>query len=239
MHTNFNLQPIAPASRQMQASLSLARFLAIGAIAICLSTTPSAATVQMTFDGVNGAQAFGDYLSPYSGTMDGIPVTLYCVDFDNEVQFGQQWEANLTTLSPGADLGDTRFGAVPNALQLYEQAAWLALQFTSQPASQYGDIQATIWQLFDPDAPAPSSSYWLQQAVNNYASTSYGDLYVVTNTGPVQPVGQVQEFITQIVPAPVPEPDSQVLIGLVLMGAAYVLRQRGSASRTIDVRNTQ
>jgi MYXO-CTERM domain-containing protein len=226
MHTNFDLKPIATASDQMPASLSLARFLAICAIAICLSTTPSAASVQMTFDGVNGTQAFGAYVSPYFGTMDGTPVVLFCVDFSNEVQLGQQWNANLTQLSPGADLGDTRFGAEPDALQLYEQAAWLSLQFASQPTSQYGDIQATIWQLFDPDAPTPSSSYWLQQAGGNYASTDYGAFYIVTNTGPVQQYGQVQEFLTEILPVAAPEPDAQLLIGLVLLAAGCVLRRR-------------
>ncbi|MGA2195467.1 MAG: hypothetical protein ABSH40_09375 [Bryobacteraceae bacterium] len=226
MHTNFDLKPIATASRQMPASLSLARFLAICAIAICLSTTPSAASVQMTFDGVNGSQAFGVYLSPYFGTMDGTPVVLFCVDFSNEVQLGQQWNANLTPITPGADLGDTRFGAAPDALQLYEQAAWLALQFASQPASQYGDIQATIWQLFEPGAPTPSTSYWLQQARGNYASADYGDFYIITNTGPVQQFGQVQEFLTETLPAAAPEPNAQLLIGLVLIGASCVLRRR-------------
>ena len=226
MHTNFDLKSILTASRQMPASLSLARFLAICSIAICLSTTPSAASVQMTFDGVNGTQAFGVYVSPYFGTMDGTPVVLYCVDFSNEVQLGQQWDANLTRVTSGADLGDTRFGAEQDALELYERAVWLALQFGSQPASQYGDIQATIWQLFDPDAPAPSTSYWLQQARSNYASTDSGDFYIVTNTGPVQQFGQVQEFLTEIVPAAVPEPNAQLLIGVVLIGASRVLRRR-------------
>jgi hypothetical protein len=215
----------------MPLSLSLARFLAICAIAIGLSTTASAASVQMTFDGVNGAQAFGVYVSPYFGTMDGTPVVLYCVDFSNEVQMGQQWDANLTPITPGADLGDTRFGAQPGALGLYEQAAWLALQLASQPTSQYGDIQATIWQLFNAAAPNPSSSYWLQQAESNYASTDYGDFYIITNTGPVQQFGQVQEFLTQMLPtaapaATAPEPNAQLLIGLVLIGASCVLRRR-------------
>src|ERR1039458_9730641 len=225
MHTNFDLKSILTASRQMPASLSLARFLAMCSIAICLSTTPSAASVQMIFDGVNGTQAFGVYVSPYFGTMDGTPVDLFCVDFSNEVQVGQQWDANLTPISPGAELGDTRFGAEPGALEHYEQAAWLALQFASQPASQYGDIQATMWQLFEPDAPAPSTPYWLQQAASNYASTDSGDFYVITNTGPVQQFGQVQEFLTEIVPAAAPEPNAQLLIGVVLIGASRGLRR--------------
>jgi len=185
----------------------------------------------MSFDGVNGTQMFGVYVGPYSGTMDGTPVALFCVDFSNEVQLGQQWDANLTPITSGADLGDTRFGAEPGALELYEQAAWLALQFGSQPTSQYGDIQATIWQLFNPDAPAPSSSWWLEQARGNYASTDYGDFYIITNTGPVQQSGQVQEFLTQMLPtaapaATAPEPNAQLLIGLVLIGASCVLRRR-------------
>ena len=226
MHTNFDFKPIAAASDQMPASLSLARFLAMCAIATCFSTTPSAASVQMTFDGVNGTQAFGVYVSPYFGTMDGTPVPLYCVDFSNEVQLGQHWDANLTPVTSEAGLGDTRFGAEPDALELYEQAAWLAQQFGSQAASQYGDIQATIWQLFDTDAPAPSSSWWLEQARTNYASTDYGDFYIITNTGPVRQFGQVQEFLTQMLPAAAPEPNAQLLIGLILIGASRVLRRR-------------
>jgi len=226
MHTNFDLKPIATASRQMPPSLSLGRFLAICAIAICLATTPSAASVQMTFGGVNGAQAFGVYLSPYFGTMDGTDVVLFCVDFANEVQIGQQWDANLTPIASGADLGDTRFGAEPDALQLYEQAAWLALQFWSQPASQYADIQATIWQLFDTNAPAPSSSFWLDQAQANYASTNYGKFYIITNTGAVEQTGQVQEFLTDALPTAAPEPGSELMIGLVLIGVGCVLRRR-------------
>jgi hypothetical protein len=42
-----------------------------------------------TFTGVNGATAFGYYVGPYSGTVKGNPVTFYCVDFANSVDFGQ------------------------------------------------------------------------------------------------------------------------------------------------------
>jgi hypothetical protein len=229
MHTNFDLEPIAAASDRMPARPSFARFLAKCAMALCLSTTLSVASVQMTFVGVNGAQMSGVYVGPYYGTMDGTPVDLFCVDFSNEVQAGEQWNANLTPIAFGADLGDTRFGAEPDALELYEQAAWLSLQFASQPTWQYGDIQATIWQLFSTNAPTPSSSWWLQQARSNYASTSYGDFRIVTNTGPVQQFGQVQEFLTRLQSTAVPEPSAQVSIGLVLIGASCMLRRRRRA----------
>lgn len=181
-----------------------------------------AASVNMTFDSVNGAQDFGYYVGPYSGTLDGAPAGLFCVDFKNEVTFGQQWDANLTPITPGADLSDTRYGNLPDALTLYQEAAWLTLQYISQPATQYGDIQATIWQLFDPSAPTPGSSSWSQQAASNYLSGDYTNFRVVTNLPPVLPSGQVQEFLTVVPPGQVPEPGTQFLIGLGLVCVSRV-----------------
>ncbi len=214
------------------------RFLATITMALCLSPALFGTSVEMTFDGVNGAEAFGYYVGPYAGTMDGTPVELYCVDFANEVQIGEQWEANLTPISSGADLSQTRWGAEPGALTHYEEAAWLSLQFASQPATQYGDIQATMWQLFYGAAPTPSSSYWLDQAQSNYAAVDYGNFAIITNTAPVRETGQVQEFLTQL-PAGsefqsfdqtqaniAPEPGTLAMIGLALVGAGWIGRRR-------------
>lgn len=243
MHANFDLDSTAAASVPMPARLLPGRFLAIWAVALCLSTNLFADTVQMAFDGVNGAEAFGVYVGPYYGTMNGAPIDLFCVDFSNEVQFGEQWDANLTPIAAGANLSDTRFGGEPDALQNYEEAAWLAMQYAVQPASQYGDIQATIWQLFSNSAPAPGSSSWLQQAQANYASADYGDFAIVTNTGPVQLSGQIQEFLTEVPPnvAPqfgpqtptnaAPEPRTEAMIGLALAVAGSVCRRRTAQSR--------
>ncbi len=238
MNANFDFDSTAAASLPMPARVFPVRFLAICAAALCLATNLFAAPVQMVFDNVNGAEMFGVYVGPYSGTMDGAPVTLFCVDDSNEVQFGEQWDANLTPITSGSDLSDTRWGGEPDASALYQEAAWLSLQYTSQPVAEYGDIQATIWQLFSSTAPTPSSSYWLEQAQSNYASVNYGDFVVITNTGPVERTGQVQEFIAQLpsnerlefsdpTQANVaPEPGTQGMIGLVLVGAGWLCRRR-------------
>jgi len=128
-------------------------------------------------------------------------VVLDCVDFANEVSFGQQWAVNLSPIETQADLADTRYGAMANGLRLYQEAAWLTEQYALNPASAYGDIQATIWQLFDQYAPAPATSYWLNLAEANYASGNYTNFFVVTNVGPVNPTGQVQEFLTVLNPS--------------------------------------
>src|SRR5437763_839927 len=81
--------------------------------------------------------------------------------FPNDVHFGQEWAANLSHITTQGDLANTRFGGRVNALQLYQEAAWLTEQYSLNPSSAYGDIHATIWQLFDRYAPTPSSRYWL------------------------------------------------------------------------------
>ena len=197
---------------------------------LLLPTVPAFADpVDVTFTGSNGAAAFGYYVGPYYGTINDEAVILYCVDFANEVSPGETWDANLTPLM-GGDLSDTRYGGavgLPNAQTLYEEAAWLTTQYASNPGA-YGDIQATIWQLFDPAAPTPSSNYWLQQAQQNYQSVDTADFEILTNVAPVTATGQQQEFL--IDPAPVPEPSAVLLLATVIVLAGWFMRRRLSAN---------
>jgi len=185
-----------------------------------------ASLLSVKFTGVNGASAFGYYVGPYSGTVNGNPVTLYCVDFANHVFFGQSWKANLTGLDGSSGLGNTRYGGavgLPNALTLYREAAWLTTQYATHP-HDYGDIQATIWQLFNSKAPTPSSSAWLELAKENYNTLNFSLYDVITNEGPVRATGQVQEFIIE--PVPTPEPAGLVLLGTALIVVFVFFRRR-------------
>jgi hypothetical protein len=214
-------------------------FVALG----CLTVMPArASSIQFTFTGVNGAQDFGYYVGTYYGKFGVTIVPLFCDDFANEVTFGQVWQANLTTITTGSDLSATRYGTVKNALQLYQEIAYLDSQFALQPTSDYGDIQVTIWDIFNPEiSPTPATNYWLKQAEKNFSTMNFDSFRVVTNVGPVLPAGQVQEFLTILTPAqiaatsaPVPEPGTIALMvqtGLVAGGLLFVRyrRKRGSS----------
>ena len=179
----------------------------------------------MVFVAVNPIHAFGVPVGPYTGTMDGTPVPLYCGDWANDVLVGQGWEANLSPITAGAVLTDTRYGSMTDALALYQQAAWLTLQYVSQPTSQWGDINATIWQLFNSaTAPVPSAWWWLDQARANYTAADYRNFRVVTNLGPLALTGQIQELLT-VVPDEVPEPGVQLPVGVALVGLSWAWRR--------------
>jgi hypothetical protein len=202
-----------------------------------------ASPIQFTFTGVNGANAFGYYVGTYYGQFDSSIVPLYCDDFANDVSFGEVWQANLTTITTGSDLSATRYGTVTNALQLYQEIAYLDSQFAVQPTSEYADLQATIWDIFNPKiSPKPSSNYWLKQAEKNFSTIAFDSFRVVTNIGPVLQTGQVQEFLTVLTPAQiarttvaaVPEPSTITLMvqtGLVAGGLLFIRfrRKRGAS----------
>ena len=206
------------------------RTLAAAALAFTLALPAGAQQVIHLQDAGNVA-AFGYYVGPYHGlnltVAPGGPLfNLFCVDFLHEVWIGQNWMAYITPLAWNLN-GRTRGGNA--GLTQYRKAAWLTTQFASAPASAWGNIHATIWQIMTPGAPGepnPSSSYWITQANAHYmdgGAAFYNRFRLVTPTNMGQSTS-AQEFLTTATPTP--EPPELILFGSGLAGMALLLARR-------------
>jgi len=225
-------------------------------LAVLMLAVPAALAdqtpVTMTFVGVNGINDGAYYVSPYYGTMttngQTTAVTLFCVDFNNEVTWNQSWQANVTPLGSN-DLSNTRFGnpadvALLSATdpylstftpaQLYMQAAWLSTQFDQYLLTnplQVVALQYAIWDLFAPNAPTNAAAQsWINQAQQNYGSINPNNFEIVTNVSPLNLTEQVQEFIV-----PTPEPGTITLLGAGLIVILWMgFRRAKSAGGSVS-----
>jgi len=190
--------------------------------------------VTMVFTGVNGANDGQYYVSPYSGTMNGQSVTLFCDDITNGVTFGQQWWANVTNLATAVNTNDfsqTRYGSVTGSAVLtnpalaYQEAAWLTTQFASNPGDLV-NLQYALWDIMNPGVRGSLDAdvqNWLLLASQNYGTINLNNFEVVTNVAPLALTGQVQEFIVQT-----PEPGTLALLicGMLAVCAGLLRRSQ-------------
>jgi hypothetical protein len=148
--------------------------------------------------------AFGYYMSPYSGTVDGSTERLNCVDFFHDVNVGNVWDAYNTNLGDAAAnldlLKNTRDGSngyldnstlagLKDILHVYEQAAWLTAQVPLDPGANAANsaktiaIQTAIWAIVD---NLPNTGLSGGQA-NLYETVASGDVagdFLLTNSDP-------------------------------------------------------
>jgi len=190
--------------------------------------------VTMVFTGVNGANDGQYYVSPYSGTMNGQSVTLFCDDITNGVTFGQQWWANVTNLATAVNTNDfsqTRYGSVTGSAVLtnpalaYQEAAWLTTQFASNPGDLV-NLQYALWDIMNPGSRGADNldvQNLLLLASQNYGTINLNNFEVVTNVAPLALTGQVQEFIVQT-----PEPGTLALLicGMLAVCAGLLRRSQ-------------
>lgn len=205
----------------------------------------------------------GFYTSPYLAwdrSMTPPPygqlLTVYCLDYNDEVAPPYAWDANLNPLSlANTNLYQYR-SAFPTAEQTYlryASAAWLFTAMhnleTSQPAgwrTLETEYQVAAWRLFvdtahaaDLNARIHASGAAFETAVDQFygqalaAATTWtppGTWYVVTSdpawVAAHQPGRPVQEFLTYQI---TPEPGAWLLMAAVFAGAGLRLWRRRRA----------
>lgn len=126
--------------------------LAMAAVLLCFAPC-ALGQVNMTLTSAGNNVMNGIYVGPYTGTVNGQSTQIICDDFVDDSYVGESWTANVTTLS---NLNGTKWGGMPNATQLYNEAAWLATQMLSPAysgnATQVGYLAYALWAVFQPSA---------------------------------------------------------------------------------------
>lgn len=133
-------------------------------IGIFLALLPEArADVVMQLVGTPSDNYAGIYLSPYSLSVDKVPMLLTCDDFVHDVSVGDTWAAAVI-LGTSGNLLSTQMAKAAKAAgliqdeagaeALYDAKAWIELNKLYTASDRYSRAVASyaIWDLFQPTA---------------------------------------------------------------------------------------
>jgi hypothetical protein len=202
-------------------------FLALAVLAIgsaakadTLQFTGTATSTTLTIHDTTLGTVTG-YIDPYLGKLNGVPITMFCVDPDHDVHLNDIWQVYVTT-APTSNWTSTFL----NNGNTYGQMAYLAtLMMATNNVSERQAIQTVIWHLADNSLTAtiPSSvnaTWW-----NNELTLLSNDAAAHPMTGGFEiltdKAGVKQEYLVLT-----PEPSTLLLLGSGLIGALGPLRKK-------------
>jgi len=183
-----------------------------------MSAASSARADSVTLVSIGTNTFQGTSAGPYSGLLNGDPISMMCLSFNRHVQVGQTWDVAVNMLD-AAGVANALYGGQANALLKYQRAAWLYDQLTASP-NQASAIQGAIWNIFNASTPDTAASIqWFSAAMNaNLAGYDFSRFRILTPSdrskyGP-------QEMMTTV-----PEPMTMLLLGSGLLGVAAKVRK--------------
>jgi hypothetical protein len=165
-------------------------------------------------------------IDPYTGTLDGHSVLLWCVDPDHMSNLGDSWTANVTNLG-ALDLSKTYL----NNPTAYGEMAWLVTQLhgASTTAAKQ-EYQAAIWEIAE-GAPGSTGDFSVTapSGDTNFAINVGNDItdashHVLTSGFEIltDAAGKEQEFLVMT-----PEPSTLLLFMVGLIGLAVFASKQG------------
>jgi hypothetical protein len=209
-------------------ALRLARIVLFVLVLVAMSagTALANSTVNMQLVSVSANNAGGVNTYPYFFSINGhAPVALICDTYDNEVNVGESWQANVVGLLSGKGL----FG---NQLMDYK-AAGLIFKSILNGTLNVNVGNFAIWGLFSTNAQnnsffQSSGAAALEQQylalAANAPNSAFSGLVLYTPIGGTQSAnGMPQEYIGY---SSVPEPTTLTLFGTGLVSLAGLARRK-------------